>query len=48
MCFNEAGKPVNVTTAKVRAEGLAKGATFTGTVRLAQLCPAALVMARSA
>jgi hypothetical protein len=48
MCFNEARKPVNVTTAKVRTRGLAAGQTVTATVRLAQLCPTALVAARSA
>jgi hypothetical protein len=47
MCFNEARKPVNVTTAKVRKGGLAAGRTVTATVRLAQLCPTALVAARA-
>jgi hypothetical protein len=48
MCFNEAGTPVNVTTTTVRRGGLAPGRTATVTARLAQLCPAALVVARSA
>jgi hypothetical protein len=48
MCFNEAGKPVNLTTARVRTKDLAAGKDATVHVDLAELCPTALVGARSA
>jgi len=48
MCFNEAGKPVNLTTAKVRTAGVAAGKDASVKVGLAELCPTALVGARSA
>ena len=47
MCFNEAGKPVNLTTAKVRTAGIAAGKDASVKVGLAELCPTALVGARS-
>jgi len=48
MCFNEAGKPVNLNTAKVRTAGIAAGKDASVKVGLAELCPTALVGARSA
>jgi hypothetical protein len=48
MCFNEAGKPVNLTTARVRRTGLRAGKDASVSVGLAELCPAALVGARAA
>jgi hypothetical protein len=47
MCFNEAGKPVNLSTAKVRKAGLGAGKDATVSIGLAELCPTALVGARS-
>ena len=47
MCFNEAGKPVNLTTAQVRKAGLRSGREATVSIGLAELCPSALVGARS-
>ena len=47
MCFNEAGTPVNLTTAKVRSTGVAAGKEASVKVGLAELCPTALVGARS-
>jgi hypothetical protein len=47
MCFNEAGKPVNLTTARVRPTGLGAGKAASVSVGLAELCPTALVGARS-
>ena len=48
MCFNEAGKPVNLTTAVVRKRGLGAGRDASVSIGLAELCPTALVGARSA
>ncbi|MFN8028674.1 MAG: hypothetical protein U0W40_20650, partial [Acidimicrobiia bacterium] len=47
MCFNEAGKPVNLTTARVRRAGLGAGKDASVHVGLAELCPTALVGARA-
>ena len=47
MCFNEAGKPVNLTAAKVRKAGLGAGRDATVSIGLAELCPTALVGARA-
>ena len=47
MCFNEAGKPVNLSTAPVRKAGLGAGKDATVSIGLAELCPTALVGARS-
>lgn len=48
MCFNEAGKPVNLTRARVRRAGLRAGAGASVHVDLPELCPTALVGARAA
>jgi len=47
MCFNEANKPVNLSTARVRKAGLGAGKGATVSIGLAELCPTALVGARS-
>lgn len=47
MCFNEAGKPVNLSTARVRTAGLGAGRHATVSMGLAELCPTALVGARA-
>ncbi len=47
MCFNEAGKPVNLSTGQVRKAGLRAGKEATVSIGLAELCPTALVGARS-